>query len=102
MLSEEKLNGIRATIGHTHRKSLKRIAQETEVSKCSARRATKRTAQETEVSKCSARRATQFLKSRRQEQQSTPRNCEIQIIWFIFAFVSTLCRRSKVRSILKW
>jgi hypothetical protein len=40
VLTEEKLHDIGARLEHTHRKSLKRLAQETGVSKASARTAT--------------------------------------------------------------
>jgi transposase len=40
VLADEKLDDIGARLEHTPRKSLKRLAQETGVSKCNARRAT--------------------------------------------------------------
>jgi biotin operon repressor len=81
VLTEKKLDGIGARPEHTHRKSLKRLAQETG------------------VSESSARRATQSLKLRPYKTtESTPCSSAMQLAGFISA-VGVYSLSSKVRSI---
>jgi hypothetical protein len=73
VLTGEKLDNIRARIQHTPRKSLKRLAQETG------------------VSKSSARTATNLLELR--PYKTTIIHSTIQLAGFILQLVSVVCRR---------
>jgi hypothetical protein len=79
VLTEEKLDVIGARLEHSPRKSLKRLAQESGVSKSSARTSTQL-------------RSPDPIK----QQQSTSCSCAIQLAGFIFA-VGSYSLSSKVR-----